>query len=121
VCIAHRWKIPRLLRVGLFPLQPDRTLVSVKVRLTSITDEMAPFIDDVRNVIGTSPAIDIRARDLLRLRGSRSSNFLTMTPEVIGGALKSATNVSQLFRSMELRAGGSVQALLGNSQQQMIL
>jgi hypothetical protein len=60
------------------------------------TNEMAPFIDDVRNVVGTSPTIENISRDLLRLRGSRSSNFLTMTPEVTGGALKSATNVSQL-------------------------
>jgi hypothetical protein len=58
---------------------------------------MAPFIDDVRNVVGTSTNIEMHARDLLRLRGSRSSNFLTMTPEVAGGALKSATNVSKLF------------------------
>ena len=65
--------------------------------LTSIANEMAPFIDDSRGVVGTCPVVENHAHDLLRPLEAQSNNFLTMTPEATDGALKSATTVSQPF------------------------
>jgi hypothetical protein len=70
---------------------------SVDRTSASIANEMAPFIDDARNGIGTCPAIENHAQDLLQPDGARSNIYLTMTPESTDGALKSATNVSRLF------------------------
>ena len=94
VCIAHRQDVTsvksRRFPHNLIAQCPARQYVDVH------TSEMAPFIDDVRNVIGTSPTTDNHAGDLLRPHGSQSSNFLTMTPEVSGGTFKSVTDVSRL-------------------------